>query len=165
MKVNEATEDSENKLDLYCDMDGVIVDFDTGYHKLTGTDLSGEFRSDPAFWEPINNAGVKFWEDLDWMPDGKRLWKYIEKYNPIILSAPSNRDESRVGKQFWVKRELPGVHLYLRYAKHKIDFATPHSVLIDDRLPNIEDWINAGGIGIHHTSTESTIHHLKKLGL
>lgn len=146
-------------------MDGVIVNFDKGYEKLTGIDVTGEFRSDPDFWNPINNEGVDFWENLEWTSDGKTLWKYIEKYNPIILSAPSNRDESRVGKQLWVKRELPGVQLFLRYAKYKIDFATPRSVLIDDRLPNIEDWVNAGGIGIHHTSTESTIHHLKKIGL
>jgi hypothetical protein len=162
---DEAIEDSKDKLYVCCDLDGVLVDFNKGYEKLTGVDLGGEFRSDPEFWKPINDAGVDFWVNLEWMPDGKTLWNYIEKYKPVLLSAPSNRDESRVGKQLWVRRELPGVHLYLRYAKHKIDFATPHSVLIDDRLPNVENWINAGGIGIHHTSTESTIHHLKKLGL
>ena len=150
---------------IYCDMDGVIVDFDKGYEKLTGIKMTGIFRSDPDFWDPINKSGVKFWTDMDWMPDGRQLWNYIEKYKPVILSAPSNRDESRVGKQLWVHKELPGVQLYLRYAKHKIDFAEPNAVLIDDRIENIENWVNAGGIGIHHTSTESTIHHLKKLGL
>lgn len=150
---------------FYCDMDGVIVDFDKGYEKLTGIKMNGIFRSDPDFWDPINKAGVDFWVKMDWAPDGRQLWNYIEKYKPIILSAPSNRDESRVGKQLWVQRELPGVHLYLRYAKHKIEFAAPDAILIDDRLENIENWVNAGGIGIHHTSTESTIHHLKKMGL
>jgi len=154
-----------DKYKIYCDMDGVITDFRRAYLNLTGIDIGNEFYNDTEFWTPINNAGIDFWVEMEWLSDGKILWNYIEKYTPIILSAPSNRDESRVGKQMWVKRELPGVHLYLRYAKHKIDFAEPNAVLIDDRIENIENWVNAGGIGIHHTSTESTIHHLKKLGL
>jgi len=154
-----------DKYKIYCDMDGVITDFRRAYLNLTGIDIGNEFYNDTEFWTPINNAGIDFWVEMEWLSDGKILWNYIEKYTPIILSAPSNRDESRVGKQMWVKQELPGVHLYLRYAKHKIDFAEPNAVLIDDRIENIENWVNAGGIGIHHTSTESTIHHLKKLGL
>ena len=45
--------------------------------------------------------------------------KYIEKYNPEILSAPSEDNDSRVGKHDWVKRELPGVYLILKSAEHK----------------------------------------------
>ena len=43
--------------------------------------------------------------------------------------------------------------------------ASPNAILIDDRKDNIEQWIEAGGIGIHHTSTNSTIKKLQKLGL
>ena len=67
---------------LYCDMDGVLVDFDKGYKKLTGNDLNGEHRTDTDFWDPINKAGYDFWINLEWLGDGKRLWKYIEKHNP-----------------------------------------------------------------------------------
>jgi hypothetical protein len=99
------------------------------------------------------------------MPDGKRLWKYIEKYNPKLLSAPSRQEDSRVAKLDWVYKELPDVHLILRSAKHKKDFATPTSILIDDRLDNIQGWRDAGGIGIHHVSTKHTIDQLKVLDL
>jgi len=65
---------------IYCDMDGVLVDFDKGYLELTGDKLDGEHRSDVGFWNPINKAGKPFWVNLEWMSDGKRLWSYIEKY-------------------------------------------------------------------------------------
>jgi hypothetical protein len=146
-------------------MDGVLVDFDKGYKQLTGEDLSGEHRNDTNFWDPINKAGYDFWINLEWMGDGKRLWKYIEKYKPKLLSAPSREEVSRVAKHDWVNKELHGVHLILRSAKHKKDFATPTSILIDDRLDNIQDWRDAGGIGIHHVSTKHTIDQLKVLDL
>jgi FMN phosphatase YigB (HAD superfamily) len=154
-----------SKYKIYCDMDGVLVDFDKGYLKLTGSELGGEHRSDTDFWDPINKAGYDFWINLDWMTDGKRLWKYIEKHNPKLLSAPSREEESRVAKHDWVNKELPGVHLILRSAKHKKDFAGPNCILIDDRIDNIQGWRDAGGIGIHHVSTKHTIDQLKVLDL
>jgi hypothetical protein len=70
-----------------------------------------------------------------------------------------------VAKHDWVDRELPNTHLILRSAKHKKDFATPNSILIDDRLDNIIGWREAGGIGIHHINTLQTIQELKLLGI
>lgn len=151
---------------IYCDMDGVIVDFDKGYFDLTGHKLDGTHRSDTHFWDPINAAGYDFWINLEWIkPDGHTLWDYIEKYEPIILSAPSNRPESRVAKHNWVSRELPNTHLILRSAKHKKDFAAPNTILIDDREDNIKSWIDAGGIGIHHINAKETIKQLNDLRL
>lgn len=146
-------------------MDGVLVDFNEGYYKLTGHKLDGVHRTDERFWDPINEAGYDFWINLNWMPDGKELWSYIEKYTPELLSAPSRQNNSRVAKHDWVNRELPGVHLILRSAKHKKDFASPKSILIDDRVDNIADWVGAGGIGILHKNTEDTILQLKDLNL
>jgi hypothetical protein len=52
-----------------------------------------------------------------------------------------------------------------KQAKDKKDLAEPNAILIDDRKDNIQQWIDAGGIGIRHISTESTIKQLQKLGL
>lgn len=153
------------KYKIYCDMDGVLTDFDKAYHELTGKDISGVFHTSTHFWDPINKAGKKFWVNMEWASDGKKLWDYIKQYKPKILSAPSRQDDSRVGKHEWVERELPGVPLLLRTAKHKKDFAEPDAILIDDRLDNIEGWREKGGVGIHHTSANETIKELKKLGL
>jgi len=150
---------------IYCDMDGVLVDFDKGYLKLTGRDISGTHSNDSTFWDPINRAGYDFWRNLEWMLDGKELWDHIKKYEPELLSAPSRQPESRVAKHDWVKEHLPGVTLNLRSAKHKKDFASPNHILIDDRVDNITSWVEAGGIGILHKNTEKTISELNKIGL
>jgi hypothetical protein len=146
-------------------MDGVLVDFESGYEKLTGIDLKGEFVKGDDFWDPISEAGVGFWASLKWMPDGQKLWDYIKPLKPEILSAPSREESSRIGKAVWVKYKLPGTKLILRYAKQKQQLATPESILIDDRQINIDQWESAGGIGILHTSADNTISQLKQLGL
>ncbi len=155
----------KKEYDIYCDLDGVLVDFDRGYQELTGIDLKGRYLSSKTFWDEIKKAGYDFWINLNWTSDGKHLWDYIKNYNPILLSAPSRENDSRVGKHDWVKRELPGVHLILRSAERKKEFANSKSILIDDREVNIESWVSAGGIGILHTSTTDTIKKLKELGL
>ena len=160
-------EENEKVMDykIYCDMDGVLVDFERGYEELTGIDLKGEFQKGDDFWDPISEKGVGFWAGLKWMPDGQKLWSYLKPFKPDLLSAPSREDSSRIGKHVWVKHKLPGTKLILRYAKQKQELATPESILIDDRQVNIDQWIAAGGVGILHTSAEDTIQQLQNLGL
>ena len=158
-------ENEELKYQIYCDLDGVLADFELGYEKLTGVDLKGEFFSGEDFWKPISKAGVGFWVGLQWMPDGQQLWDYIKPFDPIILSAPSRDKSSRLGKALWVRNKIPGTKLLLRYAKLKQQLSTPTSILIDDRADNINQWEAAGGIGILHTSASNTIEQLKKLKL
>jgi hypothetical protein len=158
--------EKETEYTIYCDMDSVLVDFDLGYQELTGmTTQQADANGVEAFWEPLTKAGAKFWITLQWMPDGKQLWDYIKKYNPILLSAPSREESSKLGKRVWVKRELPGVKLILKYASQKQEYASSTSILIDDRQKNIDQWEAAGGIGILHTSTPNTIKQLQQLGL
>lgn len=159
-------EQEEKEYKIYVDMDGVLVDFDGGYEKLTGmTTQEADKKGPEFFWKPISKAGAKWWITLNWMPDGKQLWDYVKKYNPELLSAPSREEASRMGKRVWVKRELPGVKLILRSADKKQEFASPTSILIDDRKKNIEQWEAAGGVGILHTDAASTIKKLKELGI
>lgn len=155
----------DKKYKIYCDLDGVLVDFNKGYYDLTKIDIGTTHRTDSDFFLPITNAGSKYWENLEWMVDGKELWDYIEKYDPDLLSAPTRDHSSIVGKKLWCERELPGVTLLLRNAKHKKDFASPNSILIDDREENVKSWIDAGGVGILHINTNKTIKQLKNLNL
>jgi nicotinamide mononucleotide adenylyltransferase/lambda repressor-like predicted transcriptional regulator len=163
-EIFEEADASKGDYKIYCDMDGVIVDFDKGYKELTGRDASFDIPKE-EFWAPISKAGAPFWIKLKWMPDGKQLWDYIKGYNPDLLSAPSREESSKMGKRIWVKREVPGAKLILRSAERKQEFATPNSILIDDRADNIQRWKDAGGIGIVHTSAADTIQQLKDLGL
>ena len=154
------------KYEIYCDMDGVLVDFERGYEELTGKNIRGNHvKGNADFWQPITDAGVEFWTKLKWMSDGKQLWNYIKKHKPSLLSAPSREESSRIGKHIWVENNTPGVNLILRAADKKQEFASPNAILIDDRADNIQRWKDAGGIGIHHISAENTINELEKLGL
>ena len=152
---------------IYCDMDGVLVDFERGYAELTNTVPSKSFNGKADFWEPINKAGAAWWANLDWMPDGQQLWSYIKKYNPYILSAPSWDPSSRVGKEAWCKMNIPNQYkkLLLHSRDQKQVFAAENKILIDDMERTINEWKKAGGIGILHTSAADTIKQLKKLGL
>ena len=33
-----------------------------------------------------------FWESLEWMLSAKKMWSFISKYDPHILSAYSTKD-------------------------------------------------------------------------
>ena len=165
IKLKELLEEiEENKYTIYCDLDGVLVDFDKGYKDLTGK-LPNEVNDDVEFWKPIHKTGAAFWIKLKWMPDGHTLWDYINKYNPILLSAPSREESSRIGKRIWKKNNLPDAKMILTPARFKQKYSKENHILIDDRADNIEQWKNKGGIGILHTSAANTIKKLKDLGL
>ena len=158
--------EKKNQYKIYCDMDGVIVDFEDGYERLTGKNIKGNHvKGDGDFWQPITDAGANFWINLKWMPDGEKLWKYIKNYSPSILSAPSREKSSRIGKEIWVRNNIPGTELILKPAPEKQELAEPNAILIDDRKDNIQQWKDAGGIGILHTSANDTIKQLQELGL
>lgn len=149
---------------IYCDLDGVLVNFDKGYYNLTGIDIKNKYVEDIKFWEPINNAGADFWINLEWMDDGKYLWNYIKKYKPIILSKPSLDISSKIGKTFWTSFHLPpSTKLILTQKKEK--YCRKGDILIDDMDDNIFLWKKVGGIGIKHINTQDTIKQLKNLNL
>ena len=154
---------------IYSDMDGVLVDFDERFKRFSGgispKDYEDKYGKD-KFWDLIDKeTGVRFWVGMPWMSDGKQLWDYIKTYNPTLLSSPSRSNSSRMGKRIWRKRNLPSTKLVLAQASKKQNYANPDSILIDDRASNVDQWVKAGGIGILHINTASTINKLKELGL
>jgi hypothetical protein len=158
----------KQKYSIYCDMDGVLTDFDSRFEYFGGMPPK-EYESKygtKKFWELIDEeVGIRFWVGMSWMPDGKELFNYIKPYNPTILSAPSRNNVSRLGKRLWVKNNLPGTKLILASAENKPNYSEKNHILIDDRKDTIEKWIAKGGIGIYHTSAKSSIDQLKDLNL
>lgn len=155
---------------IYCDLDGVLVDFDKGYEELTGIVNKEFIKGDYNFWKPISDAGASFWANLEWMSDGKVLWNYIKditKTKPFLLSAPSRDPSSKIGKQAWCKIHLNNQYdtLLLYPRAQKQTFSGPNKILIDDMEVTINEWNKKGGIGILHTSAYNTINELKKIGL
>ena len=167
-KKDTFTKSNGSKWKIYCDMDGVLVDFNKRFGELSawGPEKFIEKNGLDVFWELIDGRGVGFWVGMEWMEDGKQLWNTLkENFEVELLSSPSRAENSRLGKRLWVRNHKLGVKLNLAYSKNKKKYASPNHVLIDDRKDNIEDWENAGGIGILHTSTENTIECLRKKGI
>jgi len=141
---------------IYCDLDGVLSDFDTQFLKKSGAspDKFSSNYTNAEFWKFIEKYGESFWSDMPWMKNGKKLWLYIKDFNVAILSAPSRDYLSRTGKIKWVKNNLgDDVKLILINANEKYKYANDKSILIDDREKNIESWRSAGGIGYLYTDS------------
>lgn len=175
------TEDEQNptkKFRLYCDMDGVLCNFDQrfmdmlqdknfgGKHyraeELEGISAPSEFEAKfgkEEFWKFIDEiCGKDFWAKMDWTPGGQQLWGVISAYNPSLLTAPSRNMISRIGKRSWAKSHLSPSpeNIVFKYSMYKQEQAEADvakgldPILIDDRQDIIDRWQAAGGIGIKH---------------
>lgn len=168
IKLKDLYEEITPKHRIFCDMDGVVADFDSRFEEFSGGIPTYQYEKKyglDKFWAIIDKEGIEFWSKMPWMPDGKELWDYIKPHKPTLLSAPSRQESSREGKRLWVQEHMPGTELILAYASDKQQYAKNHHILIDDRGTNIYQWTQSGGIGILHTSAESTIKKLKEYGL
>jgi hypothetical protein len=173
-----------NKLcnEIYCDMDGVLVDFERGASQLLGKDwnsFKGEVSQ--AERDKITFESEDFWENLPPMPDFQQLWDFISPNNPNILTAYPYRHTGKVaeslckdGKWKWNLKYTftprDKFHVVLRSDKqlYATGICTHNrvipNVLIDDREENIKEWDKNRGIGILHKNAEDTIQQLKQLG-
>ena len=162
-------ENEEKVMDyrIFLDMDGVLVDFDQQFKDLTGM-MPREFESKyttEKFWEKIDGAGVGFWRGMKWMPGGEELYKRAAQHDHFLLSSPSRSEVSKIGKRLWRRDKTPNTKLYLARSYNKRKFAAPNHILIDDREDNIQQWKDAGGIGILYKSADQVNKELDKLGL
>ena len=178
-------EDFTPKYQIYCDMDGVLTDFETRFLTLLRTEgpkyYSKELISkitrpkhfqkeegDEEFWKFIDqHIGLEFWSDMEWMPQGQLLWDFIQPYNPKLLTSPSKDNTSRLGKRLWVKNNLtPAPEVLFRFGDAKADFANENSILIDDKPSNLAAFTAADGIAIECKKGDSisVINKLKELG-
>lgn len=159
--INNYLEEQTN-YQIFCDLDGVLTDFKRAVQMLGKGTLEELEQKKILFPIIIKYGKIGFWSEMPWMPDGKKLWKFIKSYRPTILTTPLTTINSKQGKQIWVRKKLgSNVPLVMSFKKEK--YATPNSILIDDMEKNINPWIKAGGIGILHKNTKTTISKLKRL--
>ena len=178
-------EDFNPPYQIYCDMDGVLTDFENRFvemlkqegpkyysretiNQVTRPKHFEKLEGETEFWNFIDNhLGLEFWSGMNWMPQGKQLWSYIQPYQPIILTSPSRQNTSRLGKRMWVKEHLiPAPPVEFRFGASKSDFANENSILIDDKPSNLRAFSSAGGIALEVKDGEiqPVINALKELG-
>lgn len=180
--LNESKEENGG-IRLFCDMDGVLTDFDRGFKRLRANEdhlKPKEYEKKHgknSIWPLIDHRGIKFWKRLPWKKDGRELWDYIKRYTPIILSAPSKSPDSVKGKLYWLKlnlgineknpakkvEEWDGSQKVILTADKGAFAKSKNDILIDDRRPNIDKWTEAGGTGILHNDSTDTIRILEEI--
>lgn len=131
-----------------------------------------KYRGDAKFWSFIK-GDVQWWENLEWMPDGKELFNnlYTLRQNGLIselsiLSAPSKSDPIvPEGKRKWIaKHNLTNKLDRQIFENDKYKYVESNNdILIDDTFKKLDDWQNAGGTPILHTSTAKTLSELNKI--
>jgi hypothetical protein len=178
-------EDLAPKYQIYCDMDGVLTDFEgrfldilkkEGKKYYSKEELEGITRpkhfeqkfGTAEFWKLIDSLGEEFWAEMQWMPNGQALWSFISPYSPNILSSPSRQNSSRLGKRMWIRQNLSPApkEIIFKKAEDKQQHAAPNHILIDDKPSNISEWKAKGGIALEVKDGEiqSVINELKQLG-
>lgn len=150
-------------------MDGVICNFEKKYIELFGKSPL-EARDQKEFspnWKKFIEE--KSFEKLDWFPGGQDLLKYVRETNlPVEILSSSGGEkyhgEVTAQKIMWLRNH--GIDYKANIVsgrKKKKEYATPSTILIDDTDDVIDDFNNAGGIGILHRDSGKTIEILKSL--
>ena len=149
---------------IYCDMDGVLVDFDRGFKDQFGC-YPGELAR-PDMWEKILHT-PDYWFNLPPKDDALELISYIKNFDFAILTGLPHHgfDKANIEKRRWIEKHIgPNIEIICCLSKEKQNYLQEGDILIDDYQPNIDRWITAGGLGILHQSTIQTISILQKLG-
>jgi len=182
MKIEELYEPKGNEdkpgpqdYKIFVDMDGVVADFVEGIKKIIPDYDDSRYGKEPKYrsmmWAAVKKhtkEGGELWYDLPMMPDGQKLWDYVEVHDPEILTATGDH---KLGageqKKKWIIDHFGNdiVVNVVERSEEKAKFADDNYILIDDRKKSIDPWVAAGGIGILHTSAAKTIAELKSLGI
>ena len=161
---------------IYLDMDGVVADFDKRFKDLSGMMPQAYVDKNGLndFWDLIDEKHkVAFWRGIELMPGAEKLVKFVEQYPFEMLTAPSIKKQSIIGKGLWVKDKVgilystkPKVTYRSAKQKHTVKSdLTKFDILIDDKGSTIDNWNAAGGTGIFYKNADQVINDLKKLGL
>src|SRR5690606_33729959 len=149
-------------MNIFLDLDGVIVAAEKAMCKLHNSDLSYEnwpdqewqvFKilgiSNAQFWKEIDRGGWEFWRDFEKYPWTDELIETVRKFdrNFHVLTAPSRNPDCAKGKMAAIQKIFGWDfrnHIFAPSGSKRF-CAAPGRILIDDRISNVQDWNSHGG--------------------
>ena len=139
--------DDDTEFKIFCDMDGVLSDFDTHAKAKDKFDEKGQLK-----WDELD---YDWWSTMPAYKGAKEFDAELQKLGRTRkLSAPILNVGCFRGKAEWIKNFRGSSYglldLILARAEDKNLLARPNHILVDDRQKNIDQWVEAGGIGILH---------------
>jgi deoxypyrimidine-specific 5' nucleotidase type C protein (NT5C) len=157
---------------IFCDMDGVLVDFLGGAEAVLGHPFDTPYldKVEKQNRRKLVMSHSGFWANLKPLSDYKLLWNFINPYDAEILTAVASWDEHcGPGKLQWLDKHLrvPHTRVHVVRREQKQLFAKSgirQNILIDDHPKNVQEFSAAGGIAIHHVNAKVTIMKLKEMG-
>ena len=175
LQLAKGMEEQVSDYKVYLDMDGVLADFDQRFKDISGMEPK-EFEDKygtKAFWNLIDEENkISFWVGIKPMPGASALVNAVKKYNYELLTSPSAKKQSYLGKILWVRNNSsllggkPRINFKKAKEKHEVKPELSQTdILIDDREDTIDRWNTAGGTGIVYKNIGQVLNDLKKLGL
>lgn len=165
---------------VFLDLDGVLVDLNKGLKDQFGFEFPKERTEENRkiihdMWYDIAKNNPRFWSNLPPTDDCYSIYNAAKSIDPNlhILSATPEPFTGiydiacRNEKVSWVWNKLgylQATRAIITKSKLKQNHMVPDkiNILVDDHPGNIERWIAAGGVGIHHTNLENTLKELSK---
>ena len=159
---------------IYLDLDGVLANFEGWSADVIGPDWKHEINEVPE-WGRYKEY-PRLYRDLPPMDGAREFYEQCVRYtgdrNQVeILTALPNRarhhfPEAALDKTEWSSKYIHKnvrVHFGPMAKDKQLHVRCCLDVLIDDMQINIDQWKQAGGIGILHTSNEESLKQLWKL--
>jgi 5'(3')-deoxyribonucleotidase len=124
------------KINVYCDMDGVIADFNNEPNALE------RFKTEKGFFAKLKPMNA----------DGFKELLARKEINLYILSASPNKQADK-DKIEWLKKWYPQIKrshiIIMRVGQNKADYMkTEQGILLDDYGKNCEQWRERGNTAV-----------------
>lgn len=156
---------------VYFDMDGVLADFEKTLSRMVGKpfdEILHESGDDPIgdYLLQLTHS-KKFFEKMDAMPEfpifHRLIFELLSQKNleVMILTATGspNPETVRDQKKAWLRNNglerIPVIDVLK--SRYKCEYASPDSLLIDDREKAVMPFVENGGKAILHHNIRETI--------
>ena len=150
------------------DMDGVLTDFDYWLDYNNARKENGK-----TDWGKLRRIGASYWSNMPWKLEGHKLYnmvlEYVKDKPDIIIGIHSAIAMTcgKTGKHYWLSKNCPEIDLKQvkldDNGNFKYKTGAKDEILIDDRQPNVDAYIEAGFPAVLFTTAEETFKNLVKV--